>query len=393
MTGAPASPSGHLDYYLDRGISPVRYDRNELDVHLRIRDSLYRTLGLPVVAFKGSRVLEVAPGSGRNGLYIATCLPVAYDLVEPNPVGVADIRAHFGALELSHTVPTLHEIRFEGFAATHNYDIVICENWLGGLPHERALLRKLAGLVAPGGVLVFTMVQPVALAPNILRKLLSLRILDPGADFEQQTNELIDVFGPQLATIAGMNRSYRDWVQDNMLSPHFLNITMTPESIVEDLGETMEFMASSPAFRTDWRWFKQLTGRDRGFNRTFVEMFDANLHNFIDHRRRFPPRASTENRPLKALGDALLASAQTFERAWHEGCEVEPGVHAEIGRIAIGFGEAFAALDPEIEAAFREVGDLWARPAIDAASVGALSRFGRLFARETVYMSFTRARD
>jgi len=237
------------------------------------------------------------------------------------------------------------------------------------------------------------MVPPVALAPTILRKLLSLRILDRDADFKSQTEQLVEVFGPQLATIAGMNRSHGDWVQDNMLNPHFLNITMTPESVIEDVGETMEFMASTPTFRTDWRWFKELEGRNRGFNRSFVEACDANIHNFIDHRRTFPPRTPADNQPLKALGNALLLNAQAFEKAWRDDGNVESGVHAEIGRIARGFGAAFAALDPEIEAAFLEVGDLWARPSIDGAAVSACSSFGRLFARETVFMSFTRDQD
>jgi len=165
MTRATAGMDGHLAYYLDKGISPVRYDNSELGAHLRIRDSLYRALGLPAVAFKSSRVLEIAPGSGRNSLYIATSMPAAYDLVEPNPVGIADIRALYGTLDLPHTAPTLHEMRFQDFAATQGYDIVICENWLGGLAHERALISKLAGLVAPGGVLVLTMVPPVASRP------------------------------------------------------------------------------------------------------------------------------------------------------------------------------------------------------------------------------------
>ena len=71
---SPATNSGptigHLEYYKRHGISPVRYHAADLSEHLQRRESLYRVLGLPAVAFKGARVLEVGGSNERAG-----CVP------------------------------------------------------------------------------------------------------------------------------------------------------------------------------------------------------------------------------------------------------------------------------------------------------------------------------
>src|SRR5207244_6082467 len=111
------------------------------------------------------------PGSCQNSLYFAICAPASLDLVEPNPVGRRDIEAAYANLDRPCTKPTLHGVRFETFDPLGTFDIVVCENWLGALPGEVALIRRLAGLVAPGGVLVLTMVPPSGFFANIMRKL------------------------------------------------------------------------------------------------------------------------------------------------------------------------------------------------------------------------------
>ena len=73
----PAPVTGHLEYYTRYGINPVRYDLSDLQLHLDRRGSLYRTLGVTPLAVRGARVLEVAPGTGQNSLYLARLAPRA----------------------------------------------------------------------------------------------------------------------------------------------------------------------------------------------------------------------------------------------------------------------------------------------------------------------------
>src|SRR6188472_1033181 len=162
------SGGGHLDYYKQHGISPVSYQTDNIRAHLERRDSLYRSVGLPPIAFKGARVLEVAPGTGQNSLYLAMCQPSSLDLVEPNPAGLVAIEKTYESFTLPHTRPRIHPVRLEEFEPEEPFDVVLCENWLGNLPHERRLIGKLASLVGPGGVMILTIVPYVGFFPNVM---------------------------------------------------------------------------------------------------------------------------------------------------------------------------------------------------------------------------------
>jgi SAM-dependent methyltransferase len=117
--------AGHLDYYRRHGINPVRYEMADLARHLDRRASLYRTLGVTPLAVRGARVLEVAPGTGQNSLYLARLGPASLTLVEPNPVAVRDITALYATPGLSPVRPELFESTFEAFEPGRAFDLVV----------------------------------------------------------------------------------------------------------------------------------------------------------------------------------------------------------------------------------------------------------------------------
>src|SRR5262245_37396888 len=107
--------TGHLDYYTRHGINPVRYDTSDLRLHFERRASLYRTLGVTPFAVRGQRVLEVAPGTGQNSLYLARLPPASLTLVEPNPFAVRDIASVYGGAGADAVRPRVVRSRFEEF--------------------------------------------------------------------------------------------------------------------------------------------------------------------------------------------------------------------------------------------------------------------------------------
>jgi 2-polyprenyl-3-methyl-5-hydroxy-6-metoxy-1,4-benzoquinol methylase len=384
---------GLLQYYERQGISPVRYDLDDIEAHFDRRDSLYRALGLPPAAFCGARVLEVAAGSGQNSLYIASCRPASYDLVEPNLTGIRDIRAAYEGLRIPHAKPQLHTVQFEKFEARAAYDVVLCENWLGSVPGEIAMIRKLASLVAPGGVLALTFVPHCGFFPNIMRKLLTLRILDQSLSFEEQTKQLEAVFSPHLSSIAHMTRGHRDWVQDTMLNPHYLTIALAPETVIEATGGDMEALATFPRFTPDWRWFKELTGAKRCFNAHLLNAYRENLHNFSDYRRVFPPRAASANLRL----DASIQAIHQVALAWPAGARVAddcnaPALVERVDEQLSVVCTEFAQISEGLGAAVDELRSVWQYKRMDASMVRDMRDFATLFGRETVYVSFTRRR-
>ena len=130
---------GHLEYYLKHGLNPVRYEMSDRSLHFDRREALYRSLSLHPLAFRHASVLEVAPGSGQNSLYVASLSPKELVLVEPNPAGQRDILNWYGTPGLSPIRPELIPSTFQDFSPNRTFEIVICENWLGHSPSERAL--------------------------------------------------------------------------------------------------------------------------------------------------------------------------------------------------------------------------------------------------------------
>ncbi len=277
--------SGHLDYYREHGIAPVRYDLSSMDAHLERRASLYNRLGLLPLALRGSRVLEVAAGTGHNSLYVAYRRPQRLVLLEPNSTAVVHIRQTYADFERPHTPPEIVTQTLEEFAPAERFDIVICENWLGTPDHEIALLHKLAALVEDDGLLVVTAISPIGFAPNMLRRFLVSQLIRHDMDFETRSRTLEAAFGSHLATLAAMTRSARDWVQDNMLNPAFFGLCLGIPRIIAELGGEFDVVGAYPAFAEDWRWFKSLHGRARRINEHFLDEYWRKAINQLDYRQ------------------------------------------------------------------------------------------------------------
>ncbi len=385
---------GLLPYYMRHNISPVHYQFDSIEAHFDRRDSLYRSLGLPPLAFRNHRVLEVAAGSGQNSLYVASCLPQTYDLVEPNTAGILDIRKTYEGYAGRHTPPTLHEVQFEDYKANEGYDVVICENWLGSMPHDLAAIGKLASLVKPGGALVVTCVPVSGFFANTMRKLLALRLTDPARSFNQNTESLVGIFSPHLATIRDMTRNHRDWVQDTMLLPAYLDIALPFETANHAVGGGMEFLASFPSFAPDWRWFKSLVGERRRFIEHMLEFYRMNLHNFIDHRKTWPTRAADDNARLETAFKSLHHTALALQATGtaHDRNASLPFIEEISEHLSVLAGE-LGKIDKDTAATVAELKSVWDHPAMDATIVRDMRLFASLFGRETVYVSFTRARS
>lgn len=53
-----------LEYYGEHQISPVKQDISDLEIHYNRRKKLYRQCGIPTIAFRNAKILEVGPGGG-----------------------------------------------------------------------------------------------------------------------------------------------------------------------------------------------------------------------------------------------------------------------------------------------------------------------------------------
>ena len=383
MNDQLASPVGHLEYYLRHGLNPVRYEMNDLQRHFDRRGSLYRILGLPPRLFRKARVLEVAPGSGQNSLYVANLKPRELVLVEPNPVAQGDIEKLYRTPGASPVQPRLVPSTFENFDSKQRFDVVICENWLGQSPEHRCLLRKLSRLTARGGMLIVTAIAPVGIVGNVLRKALACRIDRPQADFSERTALFTEAFGPHLATIPAMTRTCTDWVHDNIMNPAYFGILLTIPMVLEELGTRFDVFGSSPRFATDWRWFKGLCGAQKEFNRHFLGEYYASLHNFLDYRRDLGVREPARNHTLETAAWRLIKAVAELEQCPGSATDRQRTVESALIAIESNLRDLPATLTSSL-AEFRE---LFGREDVTAEDVARMREFRGLFGRETLYLS------
>lgn len=379
------STASHLEFYIQNGISPVHYVTGNLREHFERRASLYRSLGLLPLAVRGSRVLEVAVGSGQNSLYLATLRPQSLTLVEPNPTGIREIRKLYAETTLPNTAPTLVESTLQNYRPADKFDVVICENWLGRVSHERALLRKLAGMIDRDGMMVVTTQPPVGLLSNFLRRALSAKYSDPRLGFSERTQTLVAMFAPHLATMKAMTRSATDWVQDNMINPAYFDLYLTIPDVLSEVGNSMTAVGTNPSFGTDWRWFKALHGDARDFNNHMIHQYQAAQHNLIDYQIEFFQPDLESNQRLAAASVLFLESVRSYEHALIAGKGGDAALVASQAALhgVLGCMKDFPAqIRSGVEAGLRLLESRG-----DYGQVAADSPFSRLFGRENIYLS------
>ena len=390
---APPRRQNHLEYYRQHGIAPVSYDLSSMTAHLQRRGALYNTLGLPPIAFRGSRVLEVAAGTGHNSLYLAQLQPAQLVLLEPNATAVDCLRAAYAGFDLPHTAPRLVTETLEDFHPADPFDIVLCENWLGTSAHELRMLDKLAGMVAPGGVMVVTTVSPIGFVPNLLRRFMVPFLLPDGMDFPARSAVLETAFAPHLATLTAMTRSVRDWVQDNMLNPAYFGLCLSIPAVLGRLDANFEALGASPSFAEDWRWFKSLAGAGRRINGHFLDEYWRKAGNYLDHRMPAVVGDGDAARRIEALAYEILATVEAHEDACL-GQEANLAAQAA-GRLRELVGRLVDELPTELpaRAALQEFLAIAftlpdGRNALE--TVARMERFGALLGRETSYLSLLR---
>lgn len=382
-------PTTHLNFYTEHSISPVHYTATNMEEHFERRASLYRTLGLLPLTFRGARVLETAVGSGQNSLYVASMMPESLTLLEPNQTAIREIRNLYEKTEVQHTSPVLVESTLQDYTPPHRFDIVICENWLGRVSGERLLMRKLAGFLEHNGMMVVTTITPTGFLPNLIRRALSVKYCDPRLSFAERTERLVAMFEPHLITMRAMTRSATDWVQDNMMNPAYFDICLTIPDVLQELDGAVTALGTNPSFSTDWRWFKSLHGDARDFNQHMIREYEAALHNFFDYQLVFTQPDTQLNRKLEKLCLEFLETVRDYECVALTGAG-QTSTLATVIETLEKIVRQLGHFPEQVKSGFETGLQLLSTSNDDFLNVAKPSPFSRLFGRETVYLSMIR---
>ena len=217
----------------------------------------------------------------------------------------------------NHTAPQIkiHHALFEEFHADKNFDLVWAE---GCLPHQSRplpLLEHVASFVRVSGVLCLSSSNGISYLSETLRRLFRDRFFDTSGDVHGQVSQLIPYLQPHLQHLSGMSRPVEDWILDSIVQPLQDRLLLSIPEVITCLDSKFDVYGSSPRFFTDWRWYKDIIGKNRGFNEIALDNYYRNNLKLLDYRFEFPMHSAAFGVKLEELGS----------QSWDLMCKIEHG--------------------------------------------------------------------
>ena len=284
----------YLTYYKKENIAPVSQDIADLKKHFERREALYRLLGIAPRLVQGRSILEFGPGTGHNSIYTISLLPEYYLLVDANPLSLSETTETLKAHTPRGVTYEVKESIIEEFSSDRKFDLVLCE---GVIPYQMEpsdFFQQVASHATPGGIIVTTCVDPVSFLPEILRRLIVAMVLPDSLPVDEKVRQLLPIFSPHLNTLKGMSRNHEDWIMDVVLHP-LIGKPFSIADAIEAADETMDFYNSSPQILLDWRWYKDIHGKQSRYNEMASQAYVRYLHCLADYSSEFSTKGDRED--------------------------------------------------------------------------------------------------
>lgn len=301
-----------LDFYEKHSVIPTKLEITDQEKFFKQRDFLFETLGIPKHFLRGSKFLELGPGTGQKAVHLLSLDPALYVAVDNNYASINATRkviAESGFIGASKIIDS----DFLNFVDTENYDLVIAELVVPTQNDPLLFLNKLSTFLAPGGVLIFTCMDPISLLSETLRSAIvkNLQLIDN--NIQRSAARIVTFFEQDLNLLHGMNRKRTDWAIDQMIKPPVGSLLDLP-SALDSLANVAEFHGSSPRFTEDFRWYKSLEVSEVSISKVAIANYWKKCHNFLDFRTLCPEVAPNDNKLLFQLSDDIYSAVH--EGTW-----------------------------------------------------------------------------
>jgi hypothetical protein len=256
----------YLSYYSEHNIIPVRQNTKDMGLHFGRRRALYRHLGLHRFMFEGRHILEFGPGTGDNALYVGSCMPELYVLVDGNQASIRAISEKLNQALLPRDRVECHTADIQEYTDTRRFDVVLCEGVIPLQSNAAGFLARVASFAGREGLVVITTMSPGSVLAEMCRRVLKPIFSARFHDRETLLRELVTFFEPDLCSLPGMSRLHEDWVLDNILYDWPSPCTFTIPQAIDALDDQFDLLGTSPHFIQDWRWFKSIPQDKKTWN-------------------------------------------------------------------------------------------------------------------------------
>jgi 2-polyprenyl-3-methyl-5-hydroxy-6-metoxy-1,4-benzoquinol methylase len=304
-------------FYDQQGEVPVHQIDSGSISHIRRRTRLYQGLGLPKIAFRGKKVLEIGPGNGENAEVLLEFQPEKLTLIDGSESAIDILSKKFRSVESKAKVEIIfHDINAEPIKKL--FDIVVCEAMLPGQIDPSRALFEVKSLVANDGILVITTQSAISALSELLRRIIGKAIIDNcHGDTESAITQCTEFFIPSFASLSGKTRANRDWVIDVLIHPwengmHIFEL----DTAFEVLSKEFNILGSSPEFCRDMGWYKQDLGETSRKTSLVLQAYQNEKLLLIDYRidetslMNMDPK---ENLPIALSRDLDLLSRRVYD--------------------------------------------------------------------------------
>lgn len=309
-----------LEFYEKHDMSPGNKELEEWSVFKRKRTNLYRQLGVPVQCFKEKNILEFGPGSGHNALAIMMDFSENInfgeghiDLVEPNLSGRNDIKRIFENKKIPKECYTLYSDVLEDFVTNRKYDFVIAEQFLPYIENWKECVEIIKNYTTRNGIVIITCADAIGLYVELTKRLVGQYIVRDIESFSEKVDRLIKIFEPQLIKLKGMNRTCKEWVQEEIFNGASLcTHPMNMNDAIDAFGNEFDILGTSQRIFTDYSWYKDL---DYDYVMAYKKQYNQKKHMFLlSDMREETIRTEEENASLEQAVITANELTEKFEK-------------------------------------------------------------------------------
>lgn len=286
-----------LDYYMRKSISTEHGVDDEWDKHLARRRKLYRQLGIPILALRGSNALEVGPGSGHNTLPLLTEWDVIHiDLLEPNETARKELEDKLKSNNVPEERYKIYPDALDEYKSSEKYDLVIAEGFLHCDERWREYLTILEGFTHKDSIVIVTCTDEISCYVEKMKKAVMQYLVRDIEEDDEKVKVLVKIMELQLRSLKGMSRSIEDWVRDQIFYTMGSEL-MTMGKAIEHYGEKFDVLGASQNIFVDHSWYKDF---EYDYISSYIRQYDEKKHMFLvagdDHETY---RTAEENQKLE----------------------------------------------------------------------------------------------
>lgn len=267
-----------LEYYRRKKISTEHGVDDEWDKHLARRKKLYRQLGIPVLAFKNSSILEIGPGSGHNTRPLLTEWNVKHiDLLEPSETARQELEEKFSRNHLSKDQYTIYGDALEEYQTTKTYDMIIAEGFLHCAENWKECLVKIEKWLHKDSIIILTCTDEISCYVEKMKRAVMQYLTKDIEGHDSKVSFIKSIIEPQLSLLKGMSRTAEDWIEDQIFYPVGSEL-MTIGKVLAFYGDSFDVLGASQNIFVDYSWYKDF---EYDYISSYRRQYEEKKHMFL----------------------------------------------------------------------------------------------------------------